>query len=86
MPLSAPASIGASPFGSGAVYPGSYTRAADALSRRRADTAQRFASDISALLDELGMSGGRFEVAFEPGTRAEPDPLGAERCELARFG
>lgn len=59
-----------------------YARAAATLSRRRSETAQRFAADISALLDELGMSGGRFEVAFDAGNRAEPDALGAERCEF----
>ncbi|HSX60680.1 MAG TPA: DNA repair protein RecN, partial [Tahibacter sp.] len=50
--------------------------------RRRNETAARLAVDISALMGELGMSGGRFEVALEPAAKSDPDPLGAERCEF----
>ncbi|MBL8298675.1 MAG: DNA repair protein RecN [Rhodanobacteraceae bacterium] len=59
-----------------------YAQAAAALSRRRGETATRLATEISALMGELGMSGGRFEVALETAGKSEPDPLGIERCEF----
>ena len=46
-------------------------RAADALSNA-----------TTALIAELGMGGGRFEVAMEPIDATRPDPLGAERVEF----
>ena len=59
-----------------------YQEAARRLGERRAATAQRLGSEISALMGELGMAGGRFEVALEPAAKSDPDPLGAERCEF----
>jgi DNA repair protein RecN (Recombination protein N) len=59
-----------------------YREAARALSARRAATAQRLGEEVSRLMDELGMAGGRFAVQWEPAARDEPDPLGAERCEF----
>ncbi len=60
-----------------------YTAAAQQLSAARRHSAQRLGADVSALMDELGMRGGRFEVALEPVERpAEPDVHGAERVEF----
>ena len=59
-----------------------YAKAAEILSRRRRETATRFATEISALMGELGMAGGRFEVALEAAAKSDPDALGAERCEF----
>jgi DNA repair protein RecN (Recombination protein N) len=59
-----------------------YVKAATNLSRRRNETATRLATEISALMSELGMAGGRFEVALEPAAKSDPDVLGAERCEF----
>lgn len=59
-----------------------YRRAAQELSALRRASAQRLGNEVTALMDELGMSGGRFEVDLEAAARDEPDPLGAERCEF----
>lgn len=51
------------------------------LSRRRAGDA--LGTSVSALIDTLGMEGGRFEIALEPiSDPATPDPNGAERAEF----
>ena len=50
-------------------------------SRRKAATA--LSAEASRLIGELGMAGGRFEVALEAQPAdAEPDPHGAERVEF----
>jgi len=59
-----------------------YDTAAAALSTARADAAARLGSSVAALMGELGMSGGRLEVALEPADGDDPDPQGRERCEL----
>jgi DNA repair protein RecN (Recombination protein N) len=59
-----------------------YRRAAALLSTQRSETAGRLGEEVSRLMDELGMKGGRFAIEFEPAARDEPDPLGAERCEF----
>jgi DNA repair protein RecN (Recombination protein N) len=59
-----------------------YVKAATNLRRRRNETATRLATEISALMGELGMAGGRFEVALDPAAKSDPDVLGAERCEF----
>jgi DNA repair protein RecN (Recombination protein N) len=59
-----------------------YTAAAGKLSRQRADTGKKLAESVSALMGELGMRGGRFEVQLETQEDADPDPQGAERCEF----
>ncbi len=51
-----------------------------ALARRRA--AGLLSERTSALIAELGMGGGRFEVALEPVDGDRPDPQGAERAEF----
>lgn len=59
-----------------------YDTAALALSKARADAAARLGSAVAALMGELGMAGGRLEVALEPAEGDDPDPQGRERCEL----
>lgn len=59
-----------------------WREAAAALTARRAEAAGTLSSATSALIDELGMGGGRFEVALEPQASDKPDPLGAERVEF----
>ncbi|WP_300621603.1 DNA repair protein RecN [Dokdonella sp.] len=59
-----------------------YAKAAKALSTKRAATAKMLGDSVTALLAELGMGGGRFEVQLESPIDAEPDPQGAERCEF----
>ncbi|WP_027072467.1 DNA repair protein RecN [Luteimonas sp. J29] len=56
--------------------------AADALGRARAAAAERLSAATTALIAELGMGGGRFEVALEPLGRDRPDPQGGERVEF----
>jgi DNA repair protein RecN (Recombination protein N) len=59
-----------------------YDAAAAALSQARAEAAARLGSSVAALMSELGMAGGRLEVALEPAEGDDPDPQGRERCEL----
>jgi DNA repair protein RecN (Recombination protein N) len=59
-----------------------YDTAAAGLSKARAEAAARLGSSVAALMGELGMSGGRLEVALEPAEGDDPDPQGRERCEL----
>lgn len=59
-----------------------YARVAAALSGKRAATARRLGDAVSALMDELGMRGGRFEVQLEAQDGDEPDAQGTERCEF----
>jgi DNA repair protein RecN (Recombination protein N) len=59
-----------------------YASAAKKLSTRRAATATTLGDSVSALMAELGMRGGRFEVQLEAQPGDEPDPQGAERCEF----
>lgn len=59
-----------------------HAKAAKALTTKRAATAATLGSSVSALMAELGMAGGRFEVQLEPTGGEAPDPLGAERCEF----
>jgi DNA repair protein RecN (Recombination protein N) len=54
--------------------------AALAASRRKAGDA--LAAAITALIDQLGMQGGRFETALEANANDAPDPLGSERVEF----
>jgi DNA repair protein RecN (Recombination protein N) len=61
---------------------GNWREAATTLGGKRARAGNRLGKAVSALMDELGMSGGRFEVALEPLEGDEPDPNGAERVEL----
>ncbi|MGA9335568.1 MAG: DNA repair protein RecN [Rudaea sp.] len=52
------------------------------LSAARVTAAKRLGRDVSALMDELGMAGGRFEVQIEKIENPSADPQGAERVEF----
>ncbi|MFC6841828.1 DNA repair protein RecN [Xanthomonas theicola] len=56
--------------------------AAAALSGTRARAARALSQATTALIGELGMGGGRFEIQLEPHEAARPDPAGAERVEF----
>ncbi len=56
--------------------------AAKGLTDSRASAAGSLSAATTVLIGELGMGGGRFEIALEPDDRARPDPLGAERVEF----
>ncbi|BDU16864.1 DNA repair protein RecN [Lysobacter auxotrophicus] len=55
---------------------------AQVLSARRREAAAHLSSSTSALIGELGMGGGRFDVELEPLDADRPDPQGAERVEF----
>lgn len=57
-------------------------RAAQSLSALRVETAAALADAVSALMDELGMRGGRFVAELEPADTGSPDPQGLERVEF----
>ncbi|WP_202841925.1 DNA repair protein RecN [Luteimonas saliphila] len=59
-----------------------WRQAADALGEARTATAARLSHATTALIGELGMGGGRFEVALEAVDRDRPDPQGGERVEF----
>jgi DNA repair protein RecN (Recombination protein N) len=59
-----------------------YTAAAAELTRLRHAAGARLGTEVSALMAELGMSGGQLQVALETVADQEPDPQGRERCEL----
>ena len=59
-----------------------FETAATALSQARTGAAKRLGAAVDALLADLGMAGGRFEVALESTANKEPDSQGAERCEF----
>ena len=59
-----------------------YADVAKQLSAHRVATAQRLGTEVSALMAELGMAGGRFEALLEKTERATPDALGDERIEF----
>lgn len=53
-----------------------YTQAARDVSAKRGEAAPRLAAAVTALMQQLGMAGGRFEVALEP--TPEPTAHGLE--------
>ena len=55
---------------------------ADQLSASRRIAAQALSAATTGLIGELGMGGGRFEIALEPIGEDRPDPLGGERVEF----
>lgn len=55
---------------------------ADVLGQRRREAARRLADSTTALISELGMGGGRFDVELEPMDGDRPDPQGGERVEF----
>jgi DNA repair protein RecN (Recombination protein N) len=59
-----------------------WQRAAAALGSRRQAAANTLSQSTTALLGELGMGGGRFEVLLEANDVARPDPQGGERVEF----
>lgn len=56
--------------------------AAAQLSAARQQAANALATAVTALMQELGMSGGRFEAALEPIDYEQPAAHGAERVEF----
>jgi len=56
--------------------------AAKRLTDARAVAAASLSSATTGLIAELGMGGGRFEIALEPNEAGRPDPSGAERVEF----
>lgn len=59
-----------------------WREAAEQLSAARREQAARLAEAVTALMQELGMAGGRFDVALEPLDDPRPQPGGAERAEF----
>jgi DNA repair protein RecN (Recombination protein N) len=59
-----------------------YAQAARTLSQARAKAAKKLGTDVSALMGELGMSGGRLEIQLEALEKATPDAQGMERVEF----
>ncbi|WP_158884647.1 DNA repair protein RecN [Rhodanobacter sp. L36] len=59
-----------------------YATLASNLSKARANAAMRLGKEVSALMTELGMTGGVLAVELEATPSDEPDPQGNERCEL----
>jgi DNA repair protein RecN (Recombination protein N) len=56
--------------------------AADVLGSARRKAAEALSASTTALIGELGMGGGRFEIALEPIDGERPDPQGGERAEF----
>ncbi len=56
--------------------------AAATLGKTRQQAAAKLSKATTALIAELGMGGGRFEIAVEPNDAERPDPLGGERVEF----
>ncbi|RYZ71249.1 MAG: DNA repair protein RecN [Lysobacteraceae bacterium] len=56
--------------------------AATRLGKTRQAAAARLSKATTALIAELGMGGGRFEIAIEANPAERPDPLGSERVEF----
>jgi len=56
--------------------------AARALAGKRIAAAQALGGTTTALMAELGMAGGRFEVRLQALETGDPDPQGGERCEF----
>jgi DNA repair protein RecN (Recombination protein N) len=59
-----------------------YGEHAAQLSQARQLAAERLGGEVSVLMGELGMSGGRLVVELEATSESDPDPQGRERCEL----
>lgn len=59
-----------------------WTEAAATLSSQRRKAAAALSERVSALMSELGMAGGRFEVQVEPSDSDIPQAQGAERVEF----
>ena len=59
-----------------------YTAAAREVSAKRKTAAQKLAREVGKHMQELGMPGGRFDVALNPLADAELSPRGLERVEF----
>lgn len=59
-----------------------YRTAAAQLSASRVKAADQLGSEVSALLQTLGMPGGTLSVAIEPQPEDTIEPQGRERCEF----
>ncbi|MGH8077128.1 MAG: DNA repair protein RecN [Lysobacter sp.] len=60
----------------------SWREAADRLGATRRKAAATLSADTTELIGELGMGGGRFDIAIETLDSDRPDPQGAERVEF----
>ncbi|HZF99334.1 MAG TPA: DNA repair protein RecN [Pseudoxanthomonas sp.] len=60
----------------------SWQDAAERLGERRRKAAAELSKATTALIAELGMGGGRFEIAIESNDTLRPDPMGTERAEF----
>ncbi len=59
-----------------------YAGAAAALGAARRTAARRLATAVTSLMRQLGMPGGKFEIAVETDAEQEPRAAGAERIEF----
>lgn len=59
-----------------------YRAIAEALGRARAEAAAAFSTQVTALMHQLGMPGGKFEVAVEHDAAAAPQPHGLDQVEF----
>jgi len=57
-------------------------KSANVLGIARSAAATALAAGTTSLIAELGMGGGRFEIALQPNEIARPDPQGSERVEF----
>lgn len=59
-----------------------YLKLAREISRKRKETAKKLSQAVSARMQELGMPGGRFEIALDPLPEGEHAAYGLERVEF----
>ncbi len=59
-----------------------YAASASELGKKRVKAAESLGTEITALMQELGMGGGNFRVVLTPREQDTPDALGNERCEF----
>ena len=59
-----------------------YRLSAEKLHARRKKRAQELAEAVTALMQELGMAGGRFEIHIQHQDNGAPSPRGSDKLEL----
>ena len=59
-----------------------YAAAAGELTAARRAAARKLATAVTGLMRQLGMPGGRFEIAVETDTASDPQSTGADRIEF----
>ena len=59
-----------------------FAEAASELAAARRTAAKRLGTAVTSLMRQLGMPGGRFEIAVETDLDADPAPAGADRIEF----